>query len=330
MSERHNDTAGGPADEEERVARLLRLGSPATAVSPEIERRVHDAVREAWSEATGRRRRARWVGPLAAAASIAVVGLLVARAPLFEQAPQAPAATVAEVRGVFELGTDDGRLLEGDVVAPGALLRTSEVSRAALELPDGTSVRLDQDTELTLLSDRRIRLGAGAVYIDTGGEASAAGLTVITPQAIATDIGTQFEVRLTGGATVVRVREGEVDVGTRDESRLTRAGSSAVVESGGRIRTEPVAVSDASWDWTQQVAPPFDMADRDLVDFLDWAARELGLSLGFEGDAAEAAGAVRLTGSVEGLMPRDALEAVMRTTALSYRVERDRLIVFRP
>lgn len=337
MSDRERDSRrdrrGNSLDEEERIARLIRLGQPGPAISPELERRVHGAVRDAWSEATGRRRRSRWLAPLAAAASLAAVGLLVSRTPLFEEAPLAPVATVAELRGVFQSLEDNRRLLAGDAIEAGAVLRTSDVSRAALALADGTSVRLDHGTELTMLADRRISLDRGAIYIDTGPEADAGGrgLTVLTPHAVATDIGTQFEVRLTGEATLVRVREGQVDVDASDgEAQRMRAGSAAIVAPGGGIRTQPVAIADASWDWTQQVAPPFEMGNRTLDEFLAWAARELGLALRFDGEAAAAANSVRLTGSVEGLPPRDALDAVMRTTALAYRLEQDRLIVYRP
>lgn len=334
MSDRQERTDDdGRRDDEDVIRRLVALGVPRRDVPPEIERRVRATVYEAWSDASGgSRHRRRWAVPMAVAASVVLAGLIFIRAPLPTQPEVASLATVIQVSGALRDAAERTPISRGAHLAGGARLETGDVGRAALEMADGTSVRLDHGTVLTLVADRRLSLESGAVYIDTAsaGDRGGASLTIMTPHATATDIGTQFEVRVAGEGTLVRVREGEVRVSADGRDQISGAGIAARVDSGGEIRSEPIPVWGTSWDWTQQVAPPFDAEDRALAEFLAWSARELGLQLDYQGDSAGAARAIRLSGSVADMRPRDALQAVMTTTALDYRIEDGRLIVFRP
>lgn len=337
-----------PADE--ATARLIARGSPRQPVPDAARERVHAAVREAWQDATREKRqeleerhnrrnggateRRPWMLPLALAASVALAGILIARFPAETVSPAVSAATVAVVSG--ELRGADGELLPaGADLAAGSSLATDSAGRAALRLADGTSLRLDHDTRLTLAANARISLESGAVYVDTApAGASGRGVAIVTPYATATDLGTQFEVRLSDAAALVRVREGEVAIttgATGDAGRhVAPAGQAARVAADGGIETSELAAHDPSWDWAESLAPPFDASGRSLDQFLAWSARELGLELRYSGDAAAAAARVNLSGSVAGMTPRRALEAVMATTNLSYRIVDGRLEVYRP
>lgn len=338
------DEKARPADE--ATGRLIAHGRPRRPLPPGAQERVRAAVHEAWRDATrerqARQARRRWRLPLAVAAGVALAGILIARFPAETVAPVTPVATVALVQG--ELGGADGaRLRPGAELTAGARLSTDGAGRAALRLADGTSVRVDHDTRLTLAADARLRLVAGAVYVDTAAAGPAGdGVTIVTPYATATDLGTQFEVRLADEAALIRVREGKVAIapagaaGTDPAAaapghHVAPAGRAARVTAAGGIETSDVSPDDPSWAWAQSVAPAFETAGgRKLGEFLNWSARELGLELHYSGDTGAAAAAVDLSGSVEGMTPGEALEAVMATTTLTYRVEDGRLEVYRP
>lgn len=340
--EKRSDSDGDGRSADAATARLIAVagarGRARRPVPPGARDRVHAAVHGAWREATQekrtRRERNRWRVPVALAASVALAGILIARFPGGIVSPETPVATVAVVSGELR-GPDGERLRPGAGVTPGAQLATDGAGRAALRLADGTSLRLDHDTLLTLAADARLRLDAGAVYIDTapaGGDGD--GVTVITPHATATDLGTQFEVRTDPQASFVRVREGQVAIATGPDGTSQRhvapAGEAARIDAGGGLATSEIAPYDDSWAWTEAVAPAFDTSDaRSLHRFLAWSARELGLELRYLGDTSATADAVTLSGSVEGMTPRQALAAVMATTSLDYRVEDGRLEVYR-
>ncbi len=340
----HNDTRfETDGTDDDAMARLIARGRARAPVPAAARERVHGAVRAAWQDATGGRTvrhekrspspRRGWVVPLAVAASVAAVALLVGRMPVDEVPALAPVATVAVVTG--ELRRADGESLRvGAQIGPGAEVLTGTAGRAALALSDGTSIRLDRATRLTLVADARLRLDGGAVYVDTApAGADAAGVTLVTPYATARDLGTQFEVRIDNDSTLVRVREGSVAVSPRQERsrHVSRAGETARVAASGEVDTGRVARDDASWQWALEVAPPFDVAGGgSLAQFLSWSARELGLELRYDDGVERAAGTITLSGSVAGMTPRDALTAVMATTALDYRVEDGQLQVYRP
>ncbi len=342
--EERSDRDGKARPADEATARLIARGRPRRPIPPDARERVHATVHEAWRDATREepRRQAgrRWPLPVALAASLALAGILIARFPTETVAPAAPVATVALVRG--ELSAADGaRLRPGAELTAGASLSTDGAGRAALSLADGTSLRVDRDTRLTLTAATELRLEAGAVYVDTAPAGPAGdGVTIMTPYATATDLGTQFEVRLADEAAVIRVREGKVAIAPAAAANTTAgapghhvapAGRGARVTADGGIETSDVSPHDPSWAWAQSVAPAFDTAGgRKLGEFLSWSARELGLELHYAGDAGAAAAAVDLSGSVEGMTPGAALQAVMATTNLAYRVQDGRLEIYRP
>ncbi|MCW9078120.1 MAG: hypothetical protein OQK74_02965, partial [Gammaproteobacteria bacterium] len=65
-----------------------------------------------------------------------------------------------------------------------------------------------------------------------------------------------------------------------------------------------------------------------LLDFLKWASRETGRELRFESDESRMlAMRTDVYGSVTGLTPDEALEAILSTTMLEYRIELDKVVL---
>lgn len=344
--EQRSDRDGTARPADDATARLIARGRPRRPIPSGAQERVHAAVHEAWRDATRERQvrqtRRPWRLPLAVAASIALAGILIARFPAETLAPAAPVATVALVQGELS-GPDGARLRPGTALTAGTSLSTDSAGRAALSLADGTSLRVDRDTRVTLTADARLTLEAGAVYVDTAPAGAAGeGVTIMTPYATARDLGTQFEVRLADEAALIRVREGKVAIAPAavqdsespaglPDHHVTAAGRAARVTADGGIETSDVSSHDPSWAWAQSVAPAFETSGgRKLGEFLSWSARELGLELHYAGDTGATAATVDLSGSVEGMTPREALQAVMATTTLAYRVEDGRLEIHRP
>jgi len=314
---------GGSAPGDDSIARLLRLAGPRPAVPQEVRERVHRAVREEWRREVRRRRTRFWgfrVIPAAVAASLLFVAILGGRVPFGEDTPVATVSLVSE-------GT--GALAPGDVVHPGDSLATGS-GGVALTFGNGLSLRLAAETTAIVDGADEVTLIKGRVYADTGSATGAdRSITVHTELGSARDHGTQFAVSYAAGAMTVAVREGRVAIAARDASYSAEAGEKLMLGPGSEPRYEELPPHDPSWDWASALAPPFDIERRPLIEFLEWAARETGRELVFTSDAARVAAMVnRLSGTVDGLTPAEAVEAV-RLTVPSFllRLDERRLVV---
>lgn len=172
-------------------------------------------------------------------AGILFGALLLPGGGLHAQAPacEPPAARVVSAQGVVERRAAgqvawrgvalDERLCVGDA------LRTGPSSRAALQLPDQTVTRIDQDSVLSFSApqdEKRTWLDVleGTIHIITRDRRA---LKVLTPFANAGIEGTEFLVRVSASAATILVFEGAV----RIEGTASVAGSGEqVVAAPGR------------------------------------------------------------------------------------------------
>ena len=317
------------------IAELVRLAGARPAVPRERALRVEAAVREAWAEAAGVRRRRRVAGWTAGAALAAALVLALGLGFWQRAAPPAPdVATVERVSGSAELGPEreaGAPLIVGAAVAAGATVATADDGRVALRLLDGPSLRLDVDTRLTLVAADRVRLTSGAVYVDSQGGRP---VTVETPWGEVEERGTQFEVRLLqarlpGEAVRVRVREGAVELAADDRSWQAGAGGELLLTAGGELTRGVVPFHGHPWQWVQEIAPTFEIEGRTLGEFLAWVGRETGWQVRWRESAAERQALANvLHGSVEGLPPEQALAAVLPTCGLAHRIDDGTVVVF--
>jgi ferric-dicitrate binding protein FerR (iron transport regulator) len=295
---------------EDGIARLLREAGPRPAVTAERESRVKDHVRAQWRRA--RRRRARAFGLLAAAATI-VLALAVWMG-VRRGGPAAPVAVVE--RGAASAGDALTRDLPR-----GAVLATSAGERLAIRTASRHSVRLDVETRIRLVSGRTIALEAGSVYVDSGSPSPMpeAALEIDTPFGRIAEVGTQYAARVTEEALEVRVREGRIALAASgDVGELTvEAGHGFRVARAGAEALGPEPASGPGWDWVQEAAPPMVIEGRSLSEFLEWYARERGVSVRFaSADARAGAAATVLRGSIEGMSPDEALSSVLATSGV--------------
>ena len=307
-------------DDPQEVQALLGAAGPRPALDEEDVAAVLASARRTWT-LRRRQRRVRVVLALAAALGALAIGVAWWR---WQAAtpPPAPAflAQVEAVRGTVEAG---GRPIAiGDRVPRGATLQSGGLGRAALRLEGGAELRLDQETQVTLLAANALALERGSVYVDTGAGSRAA-IAVHTPFGSARDIGTRFTVRVDAATRqlMVAVREGEVEIepaGQVGQRHRAAPGEALAVGADGAVARHAAPTHGPAWGWVFVAAPAFAIEGRTLGEYLDWLQRETGWSIEFANpDQAAAARDILLHGDVSRMAPDRALEIVLAGAGFS-------------
>lgn len=316
----------GPRDpgtaSDDPIGRLINLAGPRDAVPPVVERRVHAHVKTAWRRSIVRRRRVRWSVPLALAASVLIgIAVVFMRPDDTLDAVSGPVARIALING--DPAATANRFSVGDPVYAGDSISTAAGQGISLSMNGGLSLRVAAETTVTIGSADAVILAAGRLYADSGPTANRARhVSITTDVGSATDLGTQFAVSYLQNEMRVAVREGLVDVSTQNESYTAETGERLLLQARSDAVFERVSKYDDSWDWAVALAPAFDIHNRSLHDFLEWAARETGKELEYASDDVRLA-AMRtiLRGSVADFTPSEALESVLPTTQFDFRIE---------
>jgi ferric-dicitrate binding protein FerR (iron transport regulator) len=310
-----------PESNDASIEALLREVGARDEPSPATAAEVMSAVHAEWLNIVQERRRhQRVLAWRMAAGAVLAIGATTFAYRFMAPAP-AQFASVSYVDGHLLAGKGNSKAEArdvGQVILVGENMQTDAQSRAAVSFPDGLSLRLDHDTQLTVDATDRITLAAGAVYIDAPPSATSANtLTVETSAGSVQHVGTQYEVRTQPDAMVVSVREGRVRVMTSNISDTGEAGQVLHLTNDGELRRSTLDATDPHWQWAMQAGPQFDIDNQPLAAFLQWVARETGRHVVYSTPEAEAAArAVKLRGSIAGLDADVALTTVLATTRL--------------
>ena len=106
------------------------------------------------------------------------------------------------------------------------------------------------------------------------------------------------------------------------------AGEQFTIAADGAVQRMPSERYGETWDWIATTTPAIDIEGRPLVDFLAWAGRELGREVVFESpQLRREAAAIVVHGSVAGLTPQQALDAVLATTSVRGSLDQGRIVV---
>ena len=328
-----------PVERADDVAGLIRLAGRRPGVPPDRAARVKVAVREQWIDQVrqGRRRRRMWAAAaVAAAASLALAIPFLGGRPGSDAVPPRTAATVESLQGSGWIAADRGGreaarrpLKRGDVVTSRSRVGSDEGGRVALRLSTGHSLRLDRGTVLRIEEASDVMLEAGSVYVDSGDGAARAGSRVMrTRLGVVREIGTLYEVRLTDGGLRVRVREGRVALDVGSQVREVAAAGELALGEDGTVASRRIAIHGPEWDWIAPVTTVPELDGMNPRALLEWVARERGWRLRFDTEElARTAGRITLDGSLERLSLDQALDAVLPTCGLSYRLEEDALVI---
>ena len=309
------------SDDENELERSLERALHRQALSAEALRRVRANVFAEFQRQTGsvaRRRRIRWSVAIAATVSALAVGafLMLSRPPAGMPVAQLEIAS----DGVVLAG---GGLLGRHRIDPGATLQAGErwETRAPVlaRLSSGGTLRLAAGTVIVAKDAQTLALEKGRVYFDF--PRGAGRFLVQTAFGSIEHVGTQFEVMQLDRRVRLRVREGRVILHARNDSVAVDTGMEVLMNPEGRIDRSAYPTYGDDWAWAESIAPPFDIENCRLADFLSWVSREMGRQITFsDARAREIANQTTLHGSVRGLRPMDALNQVLSTTSLRFEV----------
>jgi hypothetical protein len=314
-------------ESEQMLERLFAHARPRPTPPENDAEEIRRAVYEAWDASTRKRLLTRRTG-FAAAASVVLAFALWVGFGTDSSAPLASVATVERIDGLV-VGADGEALVVGRPIAAGDVL-TATTGQVALRLASGGSLRLDIQTRVALTDAAAAELLAGQIYFDSEDERSGAPFTVITRLGSVRDVGTQFLARLDAGVRRfdVGVREGRVELTSGGETGAARSGERLTVTADAAvISRDEIATFGAEWEWTERLAPPFDIDGRTVEEFLDWFAAQTGRTVVFaDPTVAQRARDSVLRGSID-LAPLPKLQAVLATTTLGYTVEGERVLI---
>jgi len=329
--------------DDESIARLMQLAGERPEVPLSVESRVYNRVQQEWRNSTVRPagdkvytevrktwRRGmlrstafRWLVPAGVAATAVIATMFMSQP---EPLPVPIAATVSRVVGSEQLKS---RYPEATQVHVGELITTASNEGLSLLLARSESLRIDENTRIRVDAADRFTLLAGRVYADTGLYVYRnGGLTIDTAFGEVTDVGTQFSVTMSAQSLDVAVREGRVDVRDQSDTYSARMGERLTLVAGSGVEIGALDTHDEYWNWIVDLTPTFDTSNKSLLDFLKWAARETGRELRFETDESRMfAMRTDVHGPVSGLTPNEALESVLVTTTVRYRIETDKILI---
>lgn len=201
-------------DSDEAFLRAVeeRLDGKPSALLRAVDRSL--ATRSARRHASRRQPRPRWSAwPALAAAALLLLGIgfFALKPPAAPAAANAIASLRPEPGAEVELRRD-GRSATGDAVQPGDVIIVHRGS-AALAFPDATILALADRAELAIEDGpaKRLRLTRGTLDADVAHQPIGRPLTVRTPHALVTVVGTRLRIAV-DAATVVSVRQGLVRV----------------------------------------------------------------------------------------------------------------------
>ncbi len=326
-TERNSD-GNGNMDE---VGQVIKLVGARESVPDERFVRSRQKVHQHWQQVVAEQRverRPRRFGVIAIAASFAVVA--VTAFVLWNLSYVPPVNSLASIERVLgEVRIAGDVASKGTVIAADTLIATDHDSRIALRMSGGQALRIDTDSHVIVHSPSHISLEAGALYIDTAATPEESPILVSTPLGTAQDIGTQFQVRVTGMMLVVGVRQGMVEVSQPGQQSLSiDKGQYVELDVTGESGKHPLQPDDPDWDWIETVAPEFDIQDATLEQYLEWYAGENGLKLVWADEASEAkAKAALLTGSISGANRDESLMIVKQIAPFEHRISNDSLWV---
>lgn len=311
------------------IGEIIKLAGAREPVPAERFERARQSVHSHWQQVVAKQpaSRLRRYRPLAIAASmLLVVSVTLVLWNQIQLPPTLPLASVERVLG--EVQVNNETIHEYSEIKANTLIQTGEAGRVALRMSGGQSLRINTSSKVTVHSPNHISLETGAVYIDSS-NAQKEPMRVSTPLGIAQDIGTQFQVRLSGMQLVVGVRQGLVEV-TRAGQKILSISKGFYAELNNTDESElnPLQSNDTDWAWIETIAPQFDIQNANLAQYLRWYTLESGLELVWANTASESnALNTQLSGSIAGSSLAEGLLLVKQVAPFQYQVSNDRFWV---
>mgnify|MGYP001815503601 CR=1 FL=1 len=332
-----NLNEGTDVRSDDGLEQLLKKASPRPVPSRQDEDAARQAVIAEWQSVTGRRRSRQRVMRYAMVATVLLavfVTFNMFRGPVVEAVH---VASIEKSFGAIYLLGESAELKEtrdlSDVLS-GQTIVTGADAGLALAWGAGGSLRIDESSRVTFTNDQSIYLDAGRIYFDSRSPTLTVGITsggdtefsVVTDHGEVSHVGTQFMTEIDSDALTVSVREGRVAIDGRYHKHEASPGEQVTFAGRQRPTVLNIGSTGQGWGWISRTTPPADVDGKSLQQFLDWACRELGLELEFEGGAGQVAEEAILRGTID-IDPADALRLRLASAALVYRIDQGVLYV---
>ncbi len=165
---------------------------------------------------------------------------------------RAALAVVAAVEGDVRIVEGENRspAAAGAAIAEGHGLETCGIGSSASTLwPDGTRIDIEGETlvkSLSLSPGKRIEIDRGTFRAEVTRQPQGRPLTIATPHAEASVLGTRLAVMVSGDSTRLEVTEGRVRLRRRSDGKTVdvAAGHYAVVAAGREMAARPIPVDE--------------------------------------------------------------------------------------
>jgi len=333
--------SGIPSDEALEALFARAAARPLPRAEREME--IREQVRVAWQRSV-RRRHHRSYALLALAASVVVattIGMLWYQS-LTVPADIRPVAMVDKRFGDVRIADASGvpyHPSEGAfALSPGQTIKTAGKAGLAMTWNNGGSLRLDENTSISLTAANEIYLQHGRLYFDSDPATSnvvalRSGrpevLAIRTDHGMVTPLGTRYVTQQLNDSLVVMVRQGKVSVDGAGFSANALEGERLLVSSSDAPVVVPVDSYGEEWDWIERTTPAWNTEGRTIFEFLNWVSRESGRPIRFESPVAEQ---LARTESLIGyglvdLEPSVALRIVLMTTNLDWTIKDGTVVV---
>lgn len=170
------------------LAELFRHASARQRPPAEDEQAIREALQLQWESMTRqyRRKRRAWVWGIAASMMLFLLVGIQMRSQTNPAPVSASVAVATTIAGDVTIATgsdSDARpARKGDILSSGQVTRTSADSGLALTWNSGTSIKLDELTEVRLISEQEVFLASGRIYLDSPpGGANDQAISISTP-----------------------------------------------------------------------------------------------------------------------------------------------------
>ena len=287
-------TMSEDSGERDTVEALLQQAVPRPAPPADVEREVRESIEAEWQQVIRRSQSRRRMLRAALAASIALAAVLTFQVLNVTTPPATTLASVDKLHGpVYRLGADAELIKLGtaEALTAGELVVTHEQAGIGLRWSGASSLRIDADTRLEIVSENEVFLHTGRVYFDSQASvndaAGPATLAVSTPHGVVRHVGTQYMAEVDGTTLRVSVREGSVAVAGRLYDGSASRGQQLAVSGDGRPVMTNISSFSNAWQWVEATAPGIDVDGMSTWDFLHWVGRETGLEVRFASARAE-------------------------------------------
>jgi hypothetical protein len=301
-------------------------------------------VEDVWKQevsARASRVRIRFAAMAASLVGLAAVLTLVSTNDLIPRSTSLPSHTIVRIEGGQV--TRNGEYLgphdpaDPSVIVLGDRIATGADSRLAIKWQGFGSLRLDQNSAITVIGDSVVRLDKGGAYFDSKGHRDlsavdgnvlrSAVLRIETPYGMAEHLGTQFLVTANADQVNVLVREGVVNFNIEDEALRVASNAKLSITKADVLLEEQGLVDQQAWKWVASISPRIAVDAHSTYEVLTWAAREQGLTVRYrQPEARLFAKTDRLMG-LGAIDPQQALSMISQITDLQYEVSGDNLLV---